>query len=747
MFYSRPGDAAVLRRCFGLLVLAVLSLAPPAQAAESVLETSSLKYVPEDASFYWSRMRMREQVEAVINSRAVAKILEIDVIKQARELAAELQKSAEEAAPGAPDVEEVKSWFDLPENQQLQTLLLDAVSHEVFIYGDKGFAELMTAMNSLSQEMQAIEAEKEKAGADPEAVKRKTNELIMRALKQLRVPSTVIGFKLTDGKPAESQLARLEAVITAQLEMQPPAWHGRLKREKIGATEFLTLKLDGTLIPWDQVPPPGPDGDPQLLEDIKQAVSNLMLVVSFGIRDGYLLIAMGDSTANLQALGTGKPLSSRKELAPVVKHASERFTSISYSSEQLMRESNTLDRQLDGYAAMVERMLPLSEIDPVMQEEIIDDVKNLAEDLKKYIPKPGAKTSFSFISQRGLEGYSYDWSQQIGIDGSKKLTILDHVGGKPLAFSAGRKLYAPQDYALMVKWLQRGVYYFEQFGVPQLEPEQQELYGKIRSEMTPLAERLDQVTRLSWIPAFKDGQSAFVLDAKLTSTKWLQEMPESKTPLPMLEFGMVYGVSDAALVKDAAHDYFAIAREAVNKLHTIVPDLVPEFNVPPPQSREFPEGTVFYYSLPREWGWDAQVAPNAALSDEFLALSLLPKFGLRLLKPTPLAVEGPAANYDRPLVSATYFDWAGLLDAVAPWLNYMIEQGIALAAAEAAGAGKPPDEAPDEPPMPPPTPEEIKANTQFVIDFLKCLRTISSVSFFEEGAFVTHSEWHIVDQQ
>jgi hypothetical protein len=34
-----------------------------------------------------------------------------------------------------------------------------------------------------------------------------------------------------------------------------------------------------------------------------------------------------------------------------------------------------------------------------------------------------------------------------------------------------------------------------------------------------------------------------------------------------------------------------------------------------------------------------------------------------------------------------------------------------------------------------------------VLDFLKCLRTISSVTYFEDGAMVTHSEWHLVDQK
>jgi hypothetical protein len=744
-----PAISIGWRRIQGLTLLALALaglLAQPAPAAESVLETSSLKYVPEDASFYWSRMRMREQVEAVINSRAIAKILDLPWIKEAREQAAKLQEEAAREA-GAPDVEQVKSWFELPENIELQTLLLDAVSNEVFVYGDSGFAELMAAMNGWSNEMRALQAEQARVGADDEALNRKNSELLARIVKQLRVPSTVIGFKLKDDKPATSQLARLEAILSAQLEMQPPEWHGRLKREKVGATEFLTLRLDGTLIPWDQIP--REDRNTAEFEQVKQSLSKLTLVVSIGIRDGYLLVAIGDSTARLQALGSGKPLAGRKELAPVVQHASERFTSISYVSERMMREGNTLDKQLDGYVSMAEAMLPLSELDPAMQEEIIGDVRKLVDDLKKYIPKPGAHTSFSFISQRGLEGYTYDWSEHLAIDGSQKLTILDHLGGKPLAFAAGRTKYAPQDYELTVKWIQRGVYYFEQLGLPQLEPEQQELYQKIRTDMTPLAERLDQVTKLSWIPAFKDGQSAFVMDAKLTSAKWHEQMPPAATPLPILEFGWVYGVSDAELVKVASSDYFEIAREAVNKLHAIVPDAVPEFAVAAPQAREFPEGTVYYYTLPREWGLDTQIAPNAALSKDFLALTLLPKFGLRLLKPTPLEVEGPVANHDRPLASASYFDFAGLLDALVPWMDYGVDQRDAIAAAAKAAAeaaGQPQEEAPDET-APEVSPEEVKANTRFVFDFLKCLRTMSSVSYFEEGALVTHSEWHLVDQQ
>jgi hypothetical protein len=207
-------------------------------------------------------------------------------------------------------------------------------------------------------------------------------------------------------------------------------------------------------------------------------------------------------------------------------------------------------------------------------------------------------------------------------------------------------------------------------------------------------------------------------------------MPAAKEPLPMLEIGLVYGVSDAGLVKRASSEYFSIVREAVKKLHAIVPDYVPEFDVPLPQSREFPEGTVFYYSLPAEWGVDTQIAPNAALSKEVLALTLVPKFGLRLLKKTPLQAQGPLAARERPLASATYFNLAGFVQAIEPWIEYGSDHAPLEDLAEQGEI----------------TTQEVKDGTKAILDLLKCLRTMSSVSYFENEALVTHSEWHVVDE-
>src|SRR5690606_3063341 len=123
-------------------------------------------------------------------------------------------------------------------------------------------------------------------------------------------------------------------------------------------------------------------------------------------------------------------------------HAEKPLTSLAYVSEDLLVRSNRVEAQIDSYLTMAEAMLPLSELDPELQKELIADAKTLASDLKKSLPKPGAYTSFAFRSPRGLEGSSYNWTEDLAYDGSQPLSILDHVGGSPIGFAAARWKYA-----------------------------------------------------------------------------------------------------------------------------------------------------------------------------------------------------------------------------------------------------------------------------------------------------------------
>src|SRR5262249_15714116 len=152
------------------------------------------------------------------------------------------------------------------------------------------------------------------------------------------------------------------------------------------------------------------------------------------------------------------------------------------------------------------------------------------------------------------------------------------------------------------------------------------------------------VIKTMWLPAFKDGQGAIVLDAKVASPQWQKSMPPATRPLPMLELGIVNGVSDSELVQRASAQLFAITQETLNVVHAASPENVPKVELPAPLSRVFSSGTVYYYTVPTDWGLDTKLAPNAGLSKDVLVLSLVPNFTVRLMDQSTPAVAGPLAQ-------------------------------------------------------------------------------------------------------
>ena len=81
--------------------------------------------------------------------------------------------------------------------------------------------------------------------------------LILKVLSEnlplLKVPEMVAGFKISNLALAKEELQELEKRATAELEKYP-LLKGRLTKTTVAGHEYLTLALDGQMIPWDKVP-------------------------------------------------------------------------------------------------------------------------------------------------------------------------------------------------------------------------------------------------------------------------------------------------------------------------------------------------------------------------------------------------------------------------------------------------------------------------------------------------------------
>lgn len=716
--WSFPIGFAVVALLTGFFVIAPVH-------ADELKETTSLRAVPADVSVYLSMLRNREQVEIFLGSNAYQRIKAVPLVNFGLTmLEGQWQNSDNEVVQIARDL------WEQEENQALAQVLLDAVSHEVFFLADGKLADVLARTQQIQRDIRALQMKAAKDGESDEVTEEALGKLLLERLDGMPVPLTVAGFRLSDPQAALAQLERLEKLVREGLENEEDLapLRERFRREQIADGTFLTLSLSGDMIPWDEVP----EGSPLREEKVKEFVSRLKLAVSLGIKGNYLLLSIGPSHEHLQHIGEGDLLIDRPEFAPLRKHADRKITSIGYVSKAFLEQANSQASQLDDLVNLAETFLPQAELGEETTAELLGDVKAFATEVKEFLPRPGAMLAFSFLTDQGFESYVHDWSENQRFDGSKPLTLLDHVGGETIGFTVARGQYQPEGYDWLVKWLKKGWHHAEKIGVPKMSDEEREKFSQVKEHALPLLERFDKTTRENLIPALKDSQAGLVLDAKAKSKQWHEALPSTRVALPMLEIGLVCGVSDPVALKKAGADYFAILQDALDLAHELDPDKVPEVKLPAPKVEQTDAGEVYSYPVAEELGLDPQFSPNLGLSKNVLAFSLFPAHTNRMLTATPPRRIGPLSEADKPLVSASYFRIDGLVDAMVPWVNFAVRL---------VGRGEDGEDN-----------QQLRVGAQMVagnvtpiLEVLKCIGERASVSYIEDGALVTHAVTVIVD--
>ncbi len=713
-----PGTLSTRLRWAALgMVLAAATQATPQVEAAPPKFNSVLDWAPADTAFFSSTLRLKEQWEIVTASKAWAKFTALPYVQQ--------------AWMSVQTVMAFQPAFAQPENQDLMAMVGDLFSHEVAFYCDQHTIDVlslgMQISGSANQEMAAGRQAGEDSG---DSVGRGVMKVLAANLDKLETPTLVFAFKQSNADRVKAQLKRLADILEPLTSDEP--LKGRFERStKIGPYEFLTLTLDGKMLPWDQIHLDKIEEQPGQFDKVVAKLKSLKLVVSLGLRDDYLLLTITPSTDKIAALGTGPRLVERPEFESIARFADKRLTGLGFTAKEASGalESYQIENMHNSLRTAFE-MFP--HLPPESKKGLQHDLDELFTDLKSLQPTPGDVVSASVLTERGYDCYSYDFGQKPRLDGSQPLSLLDHLGGSPLLAVVGRSKQSGKEYPLLVKWLKIGHRHFEELALPQMSNEDQGKYKEWMEFAKPLLARLDTATSTMLLPAMADGQTGLVLDAKITSPRWFKGMPPGEAPLPMLEPALIFGVSDAELLKKAVAEYRAVGDELIKKIREQNPDAIPpEFKIPEPQVRETRAGTVFSYHFPQAWEVDAQLAPCMGLNPHVAVVSTVPKYTAELLTKTPFDGEGPAAETQRPMASAVYFDWAGLVEAATPWVDYGVRRA-AEANNNGNGGGA----------------EDLKGTLSQVhgtLEVLKVLRTVSSATYVEGHSMVTHTEVHIKD--
>lgn len=803
-------------RVVALVLACVLAggLAAPLTVAraEDLRATSALGLLPEDTAFYVAMLRGGDQWKRFAESNWVKQYL---ALPELQKLATQAKQQAEQA--DNPQAEMVKLLWSLPENQELIKLLGDAASQEMFLAGGPGWAGFMELSRKLNAAQRAGTLEMLKPFDENEnfedraaAPQRIVLDALVDNLKLVAVPDLLIGFRLTDSAPAERQFARLEALIRAQLAGHPQ-WNERIEKEKIAGGPFLVARFSGKEIPWADFRQATPQLEGPQLDKFQQHVEGQSLVFACGVCRGYVLLFLGSSTESIARLGQGKLLIDRPECAPLRQHADKPFTGVSYFSTPFMQSLNQLEDTFDYLRSMARTMLQAAEVPPEIDEELQADLKGLVDRVQAFVEYPQAITSFAFQSPRGYEGYSYQFGMGRLLDGSRPLSILEHAGGEPIFVAAGRSKQMGPALVMARDFYARYFYYLDKILALKVPEQDKEKYLRGREALLPVLKRLDEAFTKSFVPGIQEGQTAVVLDATLTAKQWHPAQPPATQPLPLPELAWVQGVTDARLVRHGMEEFYACLRaghQALIDADPTAPAEVQAWKLPAPKLVEGPQGILASHPFPEDWQFgNGELAWTGALNPRVAVLTLSPATAQRLLAARPLKVDSPLYRPDQPLAGFSHFNFARLLDATLPWVEYGIDQApegaglnvlpnvddgapfedlkrqddiqaepdlsppgrdlpaeappnLPLPQQQSQGAPRrvllpgerwvlaDPDEQPARPALPaapPLTREEIKAHVRTLFRFLRAYRGSTSITYLEENAVVTRTEWHYED--
>jgi hypothetical protein len=729
---------------------------PPAALADApAAGPAGVALVPHDAAFLSSSLRLRQQYDMLVGSNAYKAIMNLPAVKRALD-----SYDEQRSTPGSP-FSTVESFLELPDNKAAAELLADMVATDTFVYGEPSCVSFWKLVRTVMEAQQRaglaagredmvveempddaadddLKIEAFAADVDTRRGARVALETLADNLDLLVVPDVVWGFKTTKRDVAVAQLDRLETLAASLLEGDPDGATA-VARRKIAGGEVLTFTVDGSRVPWADMERElaAAAGDDQRAEQVFDRLRDLDLVLAVGLVGDWVIVSLGDSADHLDKLAI--PGSGRKGLldlpvfAPLRADAGRPLTAVSYVSESFAEAVADPEAGLDSMVAALDGLETVEEL----PAEAVDDIRGLAKraagEYGRRLPQPGPWMGYSFLTDRGYEGYAWNWSRNQPFDGDRRLDLLEHVGGAPLAVLATRIKSDRAAFDAAVEIAAAAWQLGLRHGRPSMDDDERKSFDALAERLTPFAARLVTALREKVIASLADGQIALVLDAKGRAAKPQRRLPSSAEPLPIVEPGIVLPVADPKLFKDGLNDLFALADEFTEAVRELDPRAMPEtYRIPEPDRAKSDGGSVWSWALANA-GLDEQIRPAIGVGDEVVVLSLVPKQAGRMLAESGLETGTQLTKFDEPLAAAAAVDVAGLIDAARPWVVYLTRYGCVQ---QREGEVDPRRQlsADDE------TPEAKDAleHVAVILEALKSLRVAVAETSYREGALVTH---------
>ena len=226
-------------------------------------------------------------------------------------------------------------------------------------------------------------------------------------------------------------------------------------REKSDIRDLLTLTLKGELLPWDTIES-DMEENPELYNLLRELLYDKQIVIALGRVKDFFVLSIGPSTDHFTRPLSGKRLVETDEFQRLAAHADKDITALGYFGGDMMKTLTSNERRLRDMSVTLKGLLSLSGLDPLRKEAIEEDIDELTSELIAYMPDASTVVFTSFMTDRGSESISYNWAKlPPNVDGTKPLTLIDHVGSDSIAWFVARGKQSIGGYDHFSSWLKR----------------------------------------------------------------------------------------------------------------------------------------------------------------------------------------------------------------------------------------------------------------------------------------------------
>jgi hypothetical protein len=723
--FSCTTDRRLGRNAFALAILIsgllCISFARAEDAEAPAKSTTSASVVPSDASWYIASLNNKKQLDLFYNSNAYKALRAIPAVK-----AAWKQAESEIKKEGGP-LEKFKELTEAKENKDLVDLALDAFSHDVFAFGGNNwndFFKLLQAVNA-AQSLGSLQGAAQ--GMDPnKSQTRAMLKVLEKNAASMRFPDTVFGMKVKEPKKVVAQLERLEKLVTKLANGFAPL-KGKVKKTKMAGGEFLTVQLDGSMAPWDEIPLADLEEKKGEFDGLVNALKKQTMTIALGVKGDHVLLGLLGDVKTLEKFAGPSTLMGLPELKMLQKHAKRTLTGISYISADFAKAASGDFDYSEQAKALKSLLEGVEQIKEPQKKAIAKDIDKFYEDIKKLAPKEfAASLSFSFLSERGYEGYDYNFNKHpdwADLD----CRLLKNFGSDPiLAFAFGFKCDG-SIYTSTIAFLKMAYGHFESVALENAGANEKDMYDTIKKAVFPALEKIDNVIVKQIVPALgtKSGVGV-VLDAKWKSAQWSQEFPKMEKAMPMLELGLLLGISDADKLTSAMKAFRGSINDLVDAISANVPngEILGAAKIPEPKTEKVKGGSLVFYPLPEEAKLDPQVQPVTGIGSTASVVALSKKHAERLMTPTELTYKSGPLSRKGNLIGGGILNFVTLVDAATPWIEFGVKEAAGLDKKEA---------------------DKVLTQVKTGLNVLKCFKGFSSAVYVEGGIVVRHSEIVVKD--